>query len=290
MSSLSSRPMAVIEAGTWSDNIILTDPSSHQTQGQQSQISPTPHPQQQQQQQHAQTLPPAPTPPSTQPQHQQISQHHHQPTTPSQQTNQGIHHAPINPQSEASYHLAPMSAPLSAPLPMKPHQFSSYSNNFASTSRPLSSALFSSSSPSYSHQERPMSTSYNNQTYTRTDQLRQEVTNRSQQYAYHSSFQPQAGNLQSQTPSPGIAHLHNQQDNLHTPNPRDSPLPYPHRRSLTDPQGFSIGQGFPHLPNPTQLQHHSRPPEYLRQHENFHLSAPARSGIYGPDGRQLNMP
>ncbi|PPR02602.1 hypothetical protein CVT24_002173 [Panaeolus cyanescens] len=291
MSSLSSRPMTVIESGTWNDSILLSDPPSHQTQSQPGQVSPIPQQQQQQQQQqHPPAQPPVPTPPSVQPQHQQISQqHHHRPPSSTQQAHQGLHHSSLDTQGEITYHITPLTAPLSAPLPMKPLQFASYSDNFASTSRPLSSALYSSSSPSYSQtSDRPLSTGFGNQTYNRTDHLRQEATNRHQQYSYQSSFQPHNGSLHSQTPSPGIAHLHNNQNNTHTPNARDLPLPYPHRRSLTDPQGFSLGQGFPHLPNPTQLQSHPRPPEYIRPSESFHLTT-SRPGIYGSDGR-LHIP
>ncbi|KAF9484337.1 hypothetical protein BDN70DRAFT_849824 [Pholiota conissans] len=185
--------------------------------------------------------------------------------------------------SQMTYHLTPMTAPVSAPLPVKPLHYP-YNGTFASSSRSLASShnLYSGSPAPYSHSpDRHMASSYNGHNF-----IRGEIRDESRtQYQYQLSFAPNDSNVHSQTPSPGLhAHSHNIQS-------RDSPLSYlpPHRRAVTDPQGFSIGQGFPHLPNPTQPQHASRPPEYMRQIDNHSMHL-GRSVPYGSDGRFNHLP
>ncbi|KIM39987.1 hypothetical protein M413DRAFT_446887 [Hebeloma cylindrosporum] len=190
------------------------------------------------------------------------------------------HHPDIPGPSESHYHLAPMSAP----LPQKPFHYP-YTNNFSSSSRSLSNNLYSASPVPYNHSsDRPMSTTYGSQSFSSRGEVREESSR--PHYSYAQPFSASDSSMHSQSPSPSIHspsshNLHNTQ--------RDSPVPFPHRRSLTDPQGFSLGQGFPHLPNPAQLQHNSRPPDYLRQQDGMHLTAP-RSGAYTHDGRLHPVP
>jgi hypothetical protein len=184
--------------------------------------------------------------------------------------------------TEMTYHITPMSAPMSAPLPVKPLHYP-YNGTFASSSRSLTNThhLYLGSPAPYSHSpsDRPMASSYNGPHFIRGE-IRDESR---QQYPY---FAHSDSNVHSQTPSPGL-HAHSQ--NLQSS--RESPLPYPlpNRRAVTDPQGFSIGQGFPHLPNPSQPQHNLRPPapEYMRQldSQSMHMGQPSRSGTYVSDGR-----
>ncbi|KAF8969259.1 hypothetical protein BDZ97DRAFT_1796815 [Flammula alnicola] len=194
------------------------------------------------------------------------------------------HHHPddVPGPSDMPYHIAPMTAPVAAPLAVKPLQYS-YNHTFPSSSRSLSNSLYAVSPIPYSHSsDRPMGSSYGVQNFNIRGDIRDEPSR--QQYSYNQSFTPHDPNLHSQTPSPNIhSHLHN-----HHSTQEESPLPYaPHRRSLTDPQGFSLGEGFPHLPNPTHLQHNPRPPDYMREQDNhnMHLTVSSRSGAYGPDGR-----
>ncbi|KDR78913.1 hypothetical protein GALMADRAFT_224164 [Galerina marginata CBS 339.88] len=193
-------------------------------------------------------------------------------------------HTDISGPSDSPYHLAPMSAP----LPLKPLQYPTYNNTFPSTSRPLSTNLYTGSQNNYSHSsDRPMAHSYDSQNFNIRGEIRDEPR---QQYSYAQSFPSHDPNVHSHsTPPPTIPSNANTHHNNHNTQ-RESPLPYPHRRSLTDPQGFSIGQGFPHLPSPAQLVHHSRTPDYMRQTDNMHLTAPSRSGAYGSDGRLNQMP
>lgn len=71
--------------------------------------------------------------------------------------------------------------------------------------------------------------------------------------------------------------------------PRDPALQYP-RRTLADNQGFSMGQGYPHLPNPATLQGSNRQSELPRLHDNnVHTNHPHRPQ-YTSDGRINSMP
>ncbi|PPQ83423.1 hypothetical protein CVT25_007014 [Psilocybe cyanescens] len=197
-------------------------------------------------------------------------------------------HSDVAGPSDSPYHIASVSAP----LPLKALQYPAYNsaannNGFQPAPRPLSSNLYSGSPSNYSHSsDRPITNNYGSQNFNVRSELREEPR---QQYNYAQTFPSHDPNIHSQTPPP--PNITSQSHSHHnTNNARDSPLPYPHRRSLTDPQGFSIGQGFPHLPNPTQLQHNSRTPDYLRQQDNIHLTAPSRSGPYAPDGRPNPVP
>ncbi|KAF8150769.1 hypothetical protein B0H34DRAFT_666093 [Crassisporium funariophilum] len=188
---------------------------------------------------------------------------------------------------DTSYQLAS----LSAPLPVKPLQYPSYTNSLPSSSRLLPHDLYTGNPGTSNHHyphtsDRPMGGNYGSQNIAMRTEIREEPSR--QQYSYMQSYQHDA---HSQSPSPSI-HSH---DYSHNPNPntnlqRDSPLPYPHRRSLTDPQGFSIGQGFPHLPNPAQLQHNPGPSDYIRHQDHVHLATSSRSGVYAHDGRLNPIP
>ncbi|CAA7266927.1 unnamed protein product [Cyclocybe aegerita] len=184
--------------------------------------------------------------------------------------------------SEPQYDIAPMSAP----LPIKPLQYASYNHTFPPTSRSLSTVLYSESTSNYSHSsDRPMASSYAGPSFSLRSEIREEPPR--QQYTYAPSFQSSDPTIASESPSPVV---HPPSAPTHHNSQRESPLPYPHRRSLTDPQGFSIGQVFPHLPNPTQFQHNPRPPDYSRPQDNMHLMAASRSGAFGHDGRLNTLP
>jgi len=184
-------------------------------------------------------------------------------------------HPDISDPSESQYHLAPMSAP----LPQKPLHYPYANNNFPSSSRPLSNSLYSASPIPYNHSsDPPMSANYGVQHFTLRGEVRDEPSR--PQYSYAQSFSSPDPNMRSRSSSPST---HSNSYNHHNTH-RGSPLPYPHRRASIDSQGFSLGQGFPHLPNPTQFQHNSRPPDYLRQQDGMHLTA-SRTGGYGPDCR-----
>lgn len=182
--------------------------------------------------------------------------------------------------SESSYSMAPMSAP----LPLKPVQYSSYASSIASSSRNSLSSnnVYMGNASHYAHNaDRPLSTSYGGHSFPMRTDLREEAPRAQYSYA-ETSFQSHdpnlhSPNMHSQSPSPNF-HSHSQHNSQ-----RDSPMPYPHKRSLTDPHGFSIGQGFPHLPSPVQLQVNPRPPDFTRQADMGH--SVSRSPAYGPDGR-----
>lgn len=66
------------------------------------------------------------------------------------------------------------------------------------------------------------------------------------------------------------------------------PTDYSHSqrlRSLTDPQGFSIGDRYPRVSELQQQHHQTRQTEYPRPHDSLHLPNTLRSPNYGPDGR-----
>ncbi|KAF8907333.1 hypothetical protein CPB84DRAFT_1725665 [Gymnopilus junonius] len=185
--------------------------------------------------------------------------------------NQRTQHQHTHPEvagpSEPSYHLAP--------VPIKPIQYPIYNNTFPSTSRSLSNNLYTGSITHYSHSsDRPMNNSYGSQSFNFRTEIRDESR---PQYSYLQSFPSQDPNMHSETAPPPNLHT---DSHPHHNRQRESPLPYPHRRSLTDPQGFSIGEGFPQLPNPAQIPTHPRTPDYLRPQDTIQLTAASRSGAY----------
>ena len=184
--------------------------------------------------------------------------------------------------SSGSYHLSAMPAQA-----VSTKQYLSYVNPIPSSSRQLSSDVYLSSPNAYTQSpDRPIDSNYGNQNFSSRGEIREEI--RQQQYVYTHAYQHDL-NMRSQSPSP-ISQSHPHVNSLQ----RDSTTPFSHRRSSEslDPQGFSIGQGFPHLPNPVQLQHNPRPPDHSRQPDHLHVSTnprPAHSS-YGQDGRFNPVP
>ena len=173
--------------------------------------------------------------------------------------------------SPGSYQLSAMPAQA-----VSTKQYLSYVNPIPSSSRQLSSDVYLSSPNAYTQSpDRPIDSHYGNQNFSSRSEIREEIR---QQYVYTHAYQHDL-NMRSQSPSPiSQSHPHNSLQ-------RDSTTPFSHRRSSLDPQGFSIGQGFPHLPNPAQLQHNPRPPDHPRQPDHLHVSTNPRPAHYGQDGR-----
>ena len=194
----------------------------------------------------------------------------------SHQTQQQLHQH--SEPSNSPYHLSAMPSPQA----VSTKQYLSYVDSIASSSRQLSSDVYLSSPNAYTQcADRPTGGNYGGHNFPPRGDIRKEIR---QQYAYTHPYQHHP-NMRSQSPSP-ITQSHLQ---------RDSIMPYSpsHRRSSLDPQGFSpesIGQGFPHLPNPVQLQHNPRPPDHSRQPDDPHVSTVSRPAHYGQDGRLNPVP
>jgi hypothetical protein len=156
-----------------------------------------------------------------------------------------------------------------------------------------SSNMYMTSPASYPHagtSERPIH-SYSSSSFAaniRSGDLRNESPR--QHYPYSQSpYQTHESNMHSPPPAvPTSGHTTHQPQASH----RESPTPYGHRRSLADTQPYTIGQGFPHLPNPAQLQQNMRPPDVHRlHHSDSHdqqQTQTYRTIGYGPDGSLLN--
>ncbi|RDB26084.1 hypothetical protein Hypma_006867 [Hypsizygus marmoreus] len=199
-------------------------------------------------------------------------------------------HANIASSSEPAYHLAPMAAPVST-KPLYPSYGNSLPSSVPSSSRhsvPTPSHMYMGSPASYSHSsERHLGNSYSPSFVMRGGEIRDEPPR--QHYSYSQpSYQSHDPNMHTQTPPPPSstpAHDHLQ---------REQPIPFAHRRALTEQ--FSIGQVFPHLPNPAQLQQNFRQPDPHRMHDGGEPQQqsqhqhPYRALAYGPDGRINSMP
>ena len=197
----------------------------------------------------------------------------------SHQTQHSHQHSDLAEASNASYHH--LSA-LPASQAVSTKQYLSYVNPIASSSRQLSSDVYLASPNAYTHSpDRPTGGNYGGQNFPPRGEIREEIR---QQYVYTHPYQHDP-NMRSQSPPP-ITQSHPHGHSLQ----RDPTIPFPHRRSSLDPQGFSIGQGFPHLPNPVQLQHNPRPSDHPRQPENHHISTVSRPAHYGQDGRLNSVP
>ncbi|KAF8802543.1 hypothetical protein BYT27DRAFT_7146346 [Phlegmacium glaucopus] len=217
--SMTSRPVAVMQASAWNESMLLDD-QSHQ------------------------------------------SQHSHQ-------------HSDLAEPSSSPYHLSPMTAPVST------KQYLSYVNSIASSSRQLPNDIYLSSPNTYAQSpDRPIGGNYGGHNFPPRGEIRDEIR---QQYVYTHPYQHDP-NMRSQSPSPitqSNPHINSLQ--------RDPTIPFPPRRSSLDPQGYSIGEGFPRLPNPVQLQHNPRPPD-SRQPDHLHVPAVSRPAHYGQDGRLNSNP
>ena len=199
--------------------------------------------------------------------------------SPSHQTQ---HHSDLVESSTSNspyHHLSAMPAQA-----VSTKQYLSYVNPTTSSFRQLSSDVYLNSPDVYTQSpDRPIEDgNYGNQNFPPRGEIREEIR---QQYVYAYQHDPRV-NMRSQSPSVSQSHPHVNRDSLQ----RDSTIPFSHRRSSLDPQGFSIGQGFPHLPNPVQLQHNPRPPDHPRQPDHLHVSTNSRPAHYGQGGRFNPVP
>ncbi|TFK72967.1 hypothetical protein BDN72DRAFT_762567 [Pluteus cervinus] len=181
-----------------------------------------------------------------------------------------------------------MPGSMSAPVPTKPLQYSHYSSNSALPSPTprsnIQTGIYISPQSSYSQSpERNMGGTYSSQAFV----LRQDMRDDSRHpgYSYSQSTYSHEGSINpSGSPPPSIPALQPHPPSLQ----REHSLPYPHRRSLTDPQGFSIGQGYPHLPSPAPLQGSRGQTDLPRLQDN--LGHPTHSTHrYSADGRINSM-
>ena len=179
------------------------------------------------------------------------------------------------------YHLSAMPAPQA----VSTKQYLAYDNPIVSSSRQVSSDVYNISSPDAYTQspDRPIDGNYGNQNFPSRGEIHEEIRH-GQQFAYPHTYHQHDLNMRSPGQSTSQSHPH--VNSLQ----RDSTISFPHRRSSLDPQGFSIGQGFPHLPNPVQLQHNPRPPDHPRQPDHLHVLTNSRSAHYGQDGRLNSVP
>jgi hypothetical protein len=193
------------------------------------------------------------------------------------QSHQTQQHSDLVEPSNSPYHLSAMPAPQA----VSTKQYIAYVNPIVSSSRQVSSDVYISSPNAYTQSPgRPIDGNYGNQNFPSRSEIREEIRPQYYQHAYQHDL-----NMRSQSPS-SISQSHTHVNSLQ----RDSTTPFSHRRSSLDPQGFSIGQGFPHLPNPAQLQHNPRPPDHPRQPDHLHVSTNSRSAHYGQDGRLNSVP
>lgn len=193
------------------------------------------------------------------------------------QSHQTQQHLDLVELSNSPYHLSAMPAHA-----VSTKQYLSYVNPIASSSRQLSSDVYLSSPNAYTQSpDSPIDGNYGNQNFSSRGEIREEIR---QPYVYAHAYQHNL-NMRSQSPSP-LSQSHPHVNSLQ----RDSTISFSHRRSSLDPQVFSIGQGFPHLPNPAQLQHNPRPPDHSRQPDHLHVSINSRPAHYGQDGRFNPVP
>jgi hypothetical protein len=197
------------------------------------------------------------------------------------QSHQTQQHSDLVEPSNSPYHMSAMPAQA-----VSPKQYISYDNPIPSSSRQLSSDVYLSSPNAYTQSpDRPIDSNYGNQNFSSRGEIREEIRH---QYVYTHPYQHDLNMpVRSQSPSSSsISQSHPHVNNLQ----RDSTIPFSHRRSSLDHQGFSIGQGFPRLPNPVQLQHNPRPPDLPRQPDHIHAPTNPRPAHYGQDGRFNPVP
>ncbi|KAI0292124.1 hypothetical protein BC826DRAFT_1092173 [Russula brevipes] len=85
---------------------------------------------------------------------------------------------------------------------------------------------------------------------------------------------PDGSHLSQHSPSASL-HYTTQQQQRDPSSPAQTPVPFAHRRSITDPQGFSsLVNQYPHLPPPNSLRRLSPP----RLAENSHSVRPSFNG------------
>ena len=186
----------------------------------------------------------------------------------------GGQHSDFSVSSPSSYPLA-----MSAPPPMRPlHHYASYAaGSLPTPSRSSVASLYLTTTSQYPS-DRMSSSTYNGHGYF----VRGET---SRQYS-HSTFQSTDIEMHPpHTAPPAIPIPYTDQ--------RESPMVFPHRRSLVDsPQSYTVSQVYPH---PSGIQQNLRGPEYLRlQDSNGHLPMNPVShpqpqpqhprSMFGPDG------
>jgi hypothetical protein len=89
-------------------------------------------------------------------------------------------------------------------------------------------------------------------------------------YSQPSYSGPENTHISQHSPS-----LHYSSQQARDPSPAQTPVPFAHRRSITDPQGFSsLVNQYPHLPPPTSLRRLSPP----RLTESSHSVRPSFNG------------
>lgn len=91
-------------------------------------------------------------------------------------------------------------------------------------------------------------------------------------YSQPSYSGPEAAHLPQHSPSTPSLHYSTQQHR--DPSSAQTPIPFAHRRSITDPQGFSLVNQYPHLPPPPALRRLSPP----RLAETSHSVRPSFNG------------
>lgn len=192
----------------------------------------------------------------------------------------------------------PMSAPvpMSAPSSLKPlHHYSSYTSSSLPSSRNSMPSLYVGPTTHYpGSSDRVPNPVYDGHSYLVRSDIRDEPPRHYPATYPHSTFQATEVEMQVHTPPPSIP----------APQPihRESSMPYPHRRSLTEPQGYTISQGYLHLAHSSQLQQDARNPDYPQlpdsngqphhpppqPHPPPHPHQPHRS-LFGADGHINSM-
>jgi hypothetical protein len=180
--------------------------------------------------------------------------------------------------ASSSYALPPMSA---LPVSSKPVQYNPYPSSLSSSSR--SPMYISNSQTNYPHSaDRPMGSSYSSPNFTMRNPIRDEQRNH---YSYSTSPYPSHDDTLQTPPAAAVsAPLHNQH--------RDTSLPYPSRRAMTEPQSnySSVNTGFAnlHLPSPQSIRLPS-PPQGLQDSRSSNGSHLTSRHPYGTDGRISGM-
>ncbi|EGN99087.1 hypothetical protein SERLA73DRAFT_108396 [Serpula lacrymans var. lacrymans S7.3] len=203
-------------------------------------------------------------------------------TDQQQQAPQQQHQPPPEPQISSSstpYHLPAVSAPM---LKKNAQQFT-FPNPMSTSSRnSMSNSIYMPpSQSSFSHTaDRPMGGGYNDMSY-----LLREDTHHHYSYS-QPSFSPADHNMQTH-PASAQQPMHQQTHASHREPAAQPPptLPFPHRRSVTEPQGYrTITNQLPHLPNPVQQAHGIRLPSPPTLHD---VNGPRHA--YTNTGSRMNV-
>ncbi|KAF5367127.1 hypothetical protein D9758_003994 [Tetrapyrgos nigripes] len=173
--------------------------------------------------------------------------------------------------ASSSYPLPPLNIPA---IPSKPVQYNPYPSSIPSTSR--SPVYMNSSQTDYPHSaDRPMTSTYNSPTFTLRNSVRTSDDARTYySYASHDD------------------HLHASAAVISAPlhtHHRDTSLPYPSRRAMTDPQStYTSDFTHIHLPSPHSIRLPS-PPQGLQDGRGTSSGHIASRHTYETDGRVSGM-